>query len=194
MQKVHKLGKRKSAWLALPLSLALGAATALLWPQGPTSAVLVANADISSGTVLTSKNFSKAQVQIGDSVRLYLAELPVGVVLTNPLVKGELLTRSALAPTPLRTLLPTVLVFKDPLPTDLRAGSAVDVWATETNGEPAPIALECEVANLRSETALGQKAAAVEVNCLPEFLPTLLKAKANQSAIALVLQPTLLSK
>lgn len=194
MQKVHKLGKRKSAWLALPLSVALGAATALLWPQSPTSAVLVANTDLSSGTVLTPKNFSTAQVQIGESVSLYLAELPAGVVLTGPLVKGELLTRSALTPTPLRTLLPTVLVFKDPLPAELRAGSRVDVWATETNGEPAPIALECEVANLRSETALGQKAAAVEVNCLPEFLPTLLKAKANQSSIALILQPTLLSK
>ena len=194
MQKIHKLGKRRSAWLALPLSLALGAATALLWPQGPTSAVLVANADLSSGTVLTSKYFSKTQVQIGDSISLYLAELPAGVVLTDPLVKGELLTRSELTPTPLTTLLPTVLVFKDPLPVGLRSGSRVDVWATEPNGEPAPIALECEVSNLRSETSLGQKAAAVEVNCLPEFLSALLKAKANQSALALVLQPTLLGK
>ena len=194
MQKVQKLGKRKSAWLALPLSLALGAATALLWPQTPTSTVLMANADIPSGTVLTPKDFSKTQVQIGDSESLYLADLPAEVVLTDRLVQGELLTKSSLTPTPLETLLPTVLVFKDPLPTELRAGSQVDVWATEQAGEPAPIALECEVAHLRAETSLGQKATAVEVNCQPEFLPTLLKAKAGQAAIALVLQPTLLGK
>jgi hypothetical protein len=194
MQKVQRLGKRRGAWLALPLSVALGAATALLWPQGAAQQVLIATTDLSSGTVLTSADFARVSVQIGESASLYLNELPAGVVLANPLVQGELLTRSNLTPTPLRTLLPTVLVFKDPLPADLRAGSRVDVWATEQAGEPAPIALECEVANIRAETALGQKAVAVEVNCLPEFLPTLLKAKATQSAIALVPQPTLLKK
>jgi hypothetical protein len=194
MQKVQLLGKRRGAWLALPLSVALGAATALLWPQGAAQQVLIATTDLSSGTVLTSADFARVSVQIGESASLYLTELPAGVVLANPLVQGELLTRSNLTPTPLRTLLPTVLVFKDPLPADLRAGSRVDVWATEQAGEPAPIALECEVANIRAETALGQKAVAVEVNCLPEFLPTLLKAKATQSAIALVPQPTLLKK
>lgn len=194
MQKVHRLGKRKSAWLALPLSVALGAATALLWPQSPSQQVLVATANLSSGTVLSNSSFAKVEVQIGDSASLYLAELPDGVILASPLAKGELLTKSNLTPSPLQTLLPTVLVFKDPLPAELRTGSHVDIWATEQAGEPAPIALDCEVANLRSETALGQKAAAVEVNCLPEFLPPLLKAKASQSAIALVLQPTLLGK
>ena len=105
-----------------------------------------------------------------------------------------MLTRTNLIATPLNTRIPTVLTFKDTLPANLKIGSQVDIWATEQAGEPAPIALECEVATLRGEVALGQKATAVEVNCLPEFLPTLLRAKANQAVIALVLQSTMLDQ
>lgn len=194
MQKVHKLGRRKSAWLALPLSVALGVATALLWPQSPTNQVLVATKDISAGTVVSTADFTSSAVQLGDSAPLYVSELPAEGVLVSRMTKGELLTRGSLIPTPIETLLPTVLVFKDAQPINLRTGSQVDVWATEQGGEPTAIALECQVANMRPETSLGQKATAVEVNCLPEFLPTLLKAKASQATIALVLQPTFLDQ
>jgi hypothetical protein len=194
VQKVHKLGKRKPAWLALPLALALGAATALLWPQSPTHEVLVAKTDLASGTVVSSSDFEKRRVQLGDSASLYAITLPADAVLLSRLVQGEMLTSSNLTATPLNTRIPTVLTFKDTLPANLKVGSQVDIWATEQAGEPAPIALECEVANLRAEVALGQRATAVEVNCLPEFLPTLLRAKANQAVIALVLQQTMLEQ
>jgi len=191
VQKVRKLGKRKSSWLVIPLSLALGAATALLWPQNPAHEVLAAKTDLSTGTVVTSSNFELRRVQLSDSASLYASTLPTDAIIVSRLIKGELLTRNNLTDTPLNTRIPTVLTFKDTLPANLRIGSQVDIWATEQAGEPAPIALECEVANLRAEVALGQRATAVEVNCLPEFLPTLLRAKANQAAIALVLQPTM---
>lgn len=194
MQKVHRLGKRKSYWLAIPLSLALGVATAFLWPQSPTQDVLVASSDLSTGTVVTQADFVNQRVQLGDLASLYLSKFPGEQVLVGRLVEGELLTRADLTPTPINTLLPTVLTFKDTLPANLRVGSQLDIWATEQGGEPAPIGLECEVANLKAEASLGQRATAVEVNCLPEFLPTILKAKANQAVIALVLQPTLLDR
>jgi hypothetical protein len=115
-------------------------------------------------------------------------------VLVSRVSKGQLIARSNIAPSPLNTLLPTVLEFKDPLPSKLRVGSRVDVWATERNAEPAPIALECEVENLKAESSLGQRSSAVEVNCATEFLPNLLRSKANAAVLALVLQPTLLEQ
>jgi hypothetical protein len=196
MQKVTRLGKRKGAWLAVPLALAVGSATALLWPQGASTSVLVANHDLAAGTVATPSDFDTAKVRIGDSTSLYLQKLPAGGVLVHRIAQGELLTRTNLAPSPLQTMLATVIQFKDALPVELRVGSAVDVWSTEhaEGAEPMPIALECEIANLRSESSLGQKATSVEVKCLPEFLPKLLKAKATGAVIALVLQPTMLEQ
>ncbi len=196
VQKVTKLGKRSSAWFAIPAAIALGVATALLWPQSATTGVLVANRDLAAGTVASNQDFSVARVRIGDSASLYLTKMPAGGVLVHRMAQGELLTRTSLAPSPLKTTLPTVLQFKDTLPVELRVGSSVDVWATEhaDGAEPTPIALECEISNLKSESSLGQKATSVEVNCLPEFLPNLLKAKATQATLALVLQPTSLEQ
>ncbi|MCX8529557.1 MAG: SAF domain-containing protein [Rhodoluna sp.] len=196
MQKVTRLGKRRGAWLAIPLALAVGSATALLWPQSASTSVLVANHDLAAGTVATAADFDTASVRIGDSTSLYLQKLPAGGVLVHRIAQGELLTRTNLAPSPLQTMLATVIQFKDALPVELRVGSALDVWSTEDaeGAEPTPIALECEIANLRSESSLGQKATSVEVKCLPEFLPKLLKAKATGAVIALVLQPTTLEQ
>ena len=196
MQKTYRLGRRRGAWLLFPLAIALGLATALLWPQASTSSVLIANHDLAEGSVVTAADFDSLQVSIRDSTSLYLAKLPTGAILISRLAKGQLLARNQLAPSPIRVLLPTVLQFKDPLPGGVRVGAEVDVWATErtTSAEPAPIALGCSVANLRVESALGQKASAVEVGCAPEFLPDLLRAKATEAVIALVLQPTMLEQ
>lgn len=193
MQKVTRLGRRSSAWLALPIAVSLGVATAVLWPQSPTRAILVAREDLSAGTVVSEKDFEAKPVKIGDSESLYLTALPKAGVLVHSLAKGELVTRTSIAPSPLETLLPTVLEFSDALPNKLRIGSAVDVWATPHAqiAEPTPIALECEVSNITNSSGLGLKVTDVEVECLPEFLPALLKAKANQSTIAVVLQPNL---
>ena len=194
MQNVYRLGKRRTAWVAIPLAIALGVASALLWPQSPTSSVLVAKRDLSAGTVVSSTDFETTKAQLGTSASLYLTALPTSGVLVSRVSKGQLIARSNIAPSPLNTVLPTVLEFKDPLPSKLRVGSRVDVWATERNGEPAPIALECEVANLKAESSLGQRSSAVEVNCATEFLPNLLRSKANAAVLALVLQPTLLEQ
>jgi hypothetical protein len=194
MQNVYRLGKRRTAWVAIPLAIALGVASALLWPQSPTSSVLVAKRDLSAGTVVSSTDFETTKAQLGTSTSLYLTALPTSGVLVSRVSKGQLIARSNIAPSPLNTLLPTVLEFKDPLPSKLRVGSRVDVWATERNAEPAPIALECEVENLKAESSLGQRSSAVEVNCATEFLPNLLRSKANAAVLALVLQPTLLEQ
>jgi hypothetical protein len=194
MQNVYRLGKRRTAWVAIPLAIALGLASALLWPQSPTSNVLVAKRDLSAGTVVSSTDFETTSAQLGPSASLYLTALPTSGVLVSRVSKGQLIARSNIAPSPLNTVLPTVLEFKDPLPSKLRVGSRVDVWATERNAEPAPIALECEVSTLKAESSLGQRSSAVEVNCAPEFLPNLLRSKANAAVLALVLQPTLLEQ
>jgi hypothetical protein len=196
MQKVQRLGKRKGTWLALPVAIALGAATALLWPQPSSTQVLVANRDLSEGTLASPKDFSLQSVKLGDSASLYLSAFPTGGVVISRLAKGQLLARAALAPSPLQTTLATVLTFKDQLPLHVREGSKVDVWATERidGAEPTSIAQECVVANLTYQSSLGQKATSVEVDCLPEFLPMLLKAKATDATLALVLQPSYLDQ
>ena len=196
MQKVQRLGKRKGAWLAMPLAIALGAATALLWPQPASTQILVANRDLSEGTVATATDFSLQKVKLGDSASLYLNRFPSGGVVISRLAKGQLLARSALAPSPVEATLATVLTFKDQLPIHVRDGSRVDVWATARaeGAEPASIAQECVVANLTYQSSLGQKTTSVEVNCLPVFLPMLLKAKATEATLALVLQPSYLDQ
>lgn len=194
MQNVYRLGKRRTAWLAIPVSIALGVAVALLWPQSPSSSVLIAKSDLPAGTVVSAADFEPMQAQLGQSASIYLSQLPGSGVLVSRVSKGQLIARSNIAPSPLATLLPTVLQFKDPLPSKLRVGSRVDVWATERNAEPAPIALECEVANVKAESSLGQRSTSVEVNCTSEYLPNLLRAKANGAVLAIVLLPTLLEQ
>jgi hypothetical protein len=196
MQKVQRLGRRRGAWLFLPLAVTLGVATALLWPQPATNQVLVANRDLSEGTVVRTSDFSLQAVKLGDSASLYLNKIKAGGVVINRLAKGQLLARTDLAPSPLQTTLATVLTFTDQLPVKLRSGSRVDVWATErvAGAEPSSIAQGCSVANLTSLSSLGQKSTAVEVDCLPEFLPLLLKAKATEATLALVLQPSYLEQ
>jgi hypothetical protein len=196
MQKVQRLGRRKGTWLALPVAIALGAATALLWPQPASTQVLVANRDLSEGTLASAADFTLQRVKLGDSASLYLSKFPAGGVVISRLAKGQLLARSALAPSPLQVTLATVLTFKDQLPLHVREGSRVDIWATERadGAEPSSIAQECVVANLTSQSSLGQKTTSVEVNCLPEFLPMLLKAKATDATLALVLQPSYLDQ
>jgi len=193
VQKVHRLGKSRSAWLAIPLALLVTLATLLLWPQTPAGEVLVAKRDIAAGSLLTSKDFEARRVQIGDSESLYLTALPAGGVLVTRISAGQLLPRNALTPNPATTRLPTMLQFKDPLPTRLRVGAAVDVWSTANapTAEPVPTALECLVGSLATQNSLGQQTTIVEVECLSEYLPALLKAKASGVSIALVLQPTL---
>ncbi len=193
MQKVHRLGKSRTAWLALPLALLVTLATLLLWPQSPARQVLVAKRDLAAGSLASAKDFEPRRVQIGDSDSVYLTELPTGSVLVTRITAGQLLPRNALTPNPATARLPTMLQFKDPLPTRLRVGTTVDVWSTDNApaAEPAPTALECLVGSLATQNSLGQQTTIVEVECLSEYLPALLKAKASGVSIALVLQPTL---
>ena len=193
MQKVHRLGKSRTAWLSLPLALLVTLATLMLWPQTPSSSILVAQRDLAAGSLVSAGDFQTKSFQIGDSASLYLAKLPGRSVLVTRISAGQLLPRNALTPNPAMTRLPTMLQFKDPLPTKLRVGAAVDVWSTANapTAEPVPTALECLVGSLATQNSLGQQTTIVEVECLSEYLPALLKAKASGASIALVLQPTL---
>jgi hypothetical protein len=193
VQKVHRLGKSRTAWLSLPLALLITLATLLLWPQTPSSSILVAQRDLAAGSLVSAADFQTRSFQIGDSASLYLAKLPGRSVLVTRISAGQLLPRNALTPNPAMTRLSTMLQFKDPLPTKLRVGAAVDVWSTANapTAEPVPTALECLVGSLATQNSLGQQTTIVEVECLSEYLPALLKAKASGASIALVLQPTL---
>ena len=179
--------------MAIPLALLVTLATLLLWPQTPARQVLVAKRDLAAGSLASAKDFEPRSVQIGDSESLYLAELPTGSILVTRITAGQLLPRNALAPNPATVRLPTMLQFKDPLPTRLRVGAVVDVWSTANApaAQPVPTALECLVGSLATQNSLGQQTTIVEVECLSEYLPALLKAKASAVSIALVLQPTL---
>ena len=190
MQKPYRIGRQRTNWLLAPIGAAITAAAFLFWPQAQGQELLVASRDIPAGEVLTPGDLTLTKAQLGDSASAYLTAVSQGFYTLTPLAKGQLVARSAVAPNPATTLLPTVFTVKDSLPRHLRVGSEVDVWESSSTEIPKPIALDCQVQAILESKSLGTKTNELELGCLAEFLPELLKAKAGNAQIAVVLQPT----
>lgn len=194
MQKVQRLGRRRNTWLAVPVAICLTVAVFILWPTNPQSLVLVANRDIASGSPLRETDFDQVSLPATLAGNLYPNSLPKGAQALVRIAKGQLLPRTAIALDTLDVRLPVVIETKQPLPNKLRVGSSVNVWATTPTStsasEPVAVALDCEIAAIAQDTALGQKRFAVEVLCEPDFFPQILQAQAANALIAFALNPT----
>jgi hypothetical protein len=188
VQKPYRIGRQRTNWLLAPIGAAVTAVVFMFWPTTSGQELLVANRDIPAGELLSPNDLVLTNAQIGDSASAYLKTVDQGYYTLTPLAKGQLVARSAVAPNPASTLLPTVFTIKDSLPRHLRVGSEVDVWVATSS--PKPIALDCQVQAIFESTSLGLKTNELELGCLAEFLPDLLSAKAANSQIAVVLQPT----
>ena len=198
MQKVHRLGRKRSAWLAVPAAICLTIAVIVLWPTSPQSLALVANRDIASGSTLKESDFDKVSLPTTIAGNLYPSSLPRGAQLLIRMATGQLLPRTSIAVDALDVRLPVVIETKQPLPNKLRVGSSVNVWATTPTSasasEPVAVALDCEISAIAQDTTLGQKRFSVEVLCEPDFFPQILQAQAANALIAFALNPTQLEQ
>jgi hypothetical protein len=198
MQKVQRLGRKRTTWLAVPLAVCLTVAVFVLWPTSPQVSVLVANRDIASGTQLKESDFTPVAIPATLAGNLYPSSLPKRANLFHRLAKGQLLPRTSIATEAFDVRLPTVIETKQPLSNKLRVGSSVNIWATTPSStatsDPVAIALGCEIAGIAQDTTLGQKLFSVEVLCEPEFFPQILRAQAGNALIAFALNPSQLEQ
>lgn len=136
-----KLVKRRSA---TPLVAVLATAAALLvlaWVLlRPVPEYLVASEDLASGTRVVPEQLIISRVDLGQSATGYLqpSEFRAGMVLTRPVLRGELLPASALADNvnPLFTQL--VVQPSTMPPPQVRAGNRVALWAAAANSGFGP--------------------------------------------------------
>jgi hypothetical protein len=93
--------------------------------------VWAARADLAAGTTLGAADVRTVRVQLYESAGGYLAASasPVGRTLLRPLSAGDLLPRSALGGSPAGSLV-SIAVSPQHVPTSLRVGQRIDVYAT----------------------------------------------------------------
>lgn len=192
MASVHRVTKRVRHWWLVPIGLLVAATAVLFWPKPqPAITYLVAAKDLPAGAQVTQANFESRTYDnaLGESV--YLMNLKGTAMLTRSLVAGELVTKTAITPGTLDRRTPVVLAVQGGIAHTMRVGSTVDVWATTAQSEPAAIALDATVLEIKQSNSLGKVQTSAEIAVASEYLPALMQAKASNSFIELLLQPTL---
>ena len=135
-----KVVKRRSP-KPLVATLALAALVALAWTAlRPVPEYLVAVQDLASGTRVVPEQLTIGRIDLGQSAAGYLqpSEFRVGMVLTRPVLRGELLPASALADN-MNPLFTQLVVQPSTMPpAQVRVGNRVALWAAATNSGFSP--------------------------------------------------------
>ena len=173
--------------------------SALVASQDQTMQVLAASRDLPVGTVLQADDFDTVQVFLGGLEGTYMAaadSFPEGAVAGNIIRRGELLARSDITEAGKLDRKPFGLDVQAPLPSGIRAGDRVDVWASLPNGqngygEPRRLLEAAEISELSVTDSVIAGAAATRLLVLVDDsdLPALLGALSNQAKIAVVPNP-----
>lgn len=199
---VHKLRKPiSSRWW---LRAAAGAAV-LAWGWfilysnlgSEVAEVIVAKRNFVVGESVSSDDFEVQSLHLGSMAAGYAApdSITKATTLRREVAAGEMIPIAALGPAVV-TAVPLAIEVNQAISSKIRSGSTVDIWATPSNlgqvdGKPETIAFGAKVSSLKNDQALGKRVTTVEVWLAPAFVEDVLLAQANQSALALVLSPTL---
>lgn len=198
---------KKPSWkdprLLLGLLLVLASVagvSALVASQDHTIQVLAASREIPVGSVLEADDFDVVQVSLGGLAGTYMAAaeaLPENAVAGTIIRRGELLPRADLVKAEDLDRKPLGLDVQSPLPSGIRAGDRVDVWASLPNGqngygEPRRLLTAAEISELSVNESVIAGANATRLLVLVEDgdLPALLGALSNQAKIAVVPNPS----
>jgi len=183
----------------------LGVALLLCWvaflavPSGAERSVevLVAKRNIFAGERVDSADFQTNAVILGEASQTYVSagNFPLGATAARDVFAGELLTKTSIGLST-TALTPLALQLNQALPSQIRAGCSVNVWATairlgQVEGVPELVVIDARVSSIKSAANMGQERVVVEVMVEQEFVPKLLLAQADGSIISLVLNPTL---
>lgn len=198
---------KKPSWkdprLLLGLLLVLASVagvSAVVASQDHTIQVLAASREIPVGSVLEADDFDIVQVSLGGLAGTYMAAaeaLPENAVAGTIIRRGELLSRADLVKAEDLDRKPLGLDVQSPLPSGIRAGDRVDVWASLPNGqngygEPRRLLTAAEISELSVNESVIAGANATRLLVLVEDgdLPALLGALSNQAKIAVVPNPS----
>lgn len=174
--------------------------SALLASQDRTTQVLAASRDLPVGTALKAADFDVVQVSLGGLEGTYVSAgdpFPQDAVAGNLLRSGELLVKADLTEADKLDRKPLGLDVQAPLPSGIRAGDRVDVWASLPNGqngysEPRRLLEGAEISELSVSDSVigGADSTRLLVLVEDQDLPALLGALSNQAKIAVVPNPS----
>lgn len=173
--------------------------SALVTSQDRSVQVLAASREMPVGTVLQASDFDVVQVSLGGLEGTYMSAsdpFPEDAVAGTIIRSGELLSRAALTEAEDLDRKPLGLDVQSPLPSGIRAGDRVDVWASLPNGqngygEPRRLLTAAEISELTvAESMIGTDATRLLVLVEDQDLPALLGALSNQAKIAVVPNPS----
>lgn len=174
--------------------------SALLASQDRTTQVLAASRDLPVGTALKAADFDVVQVSLGGLEGTYVSAgdpFPQDAVAGNLLRNGELLVKADLTEADKLDRKPLGLDVQAPLPSGIRAGDRVDVWASLPNGqngysEPRRLLEAAEISELSVSDSVigGADSTRLLVLVEDQDLPALLGALSNQAKIAVVPNPS----
>ena len=174
--------------------------SALVASQDRTTQVLAASRDLPVGTALKAADFDVVQVSLGGLEGTYVSAgdpFPQEAVAGNLLRRGELLVKADLTEADKLDRKPLGLDVQAPLPSGIRAGDRVDVWASLPNGqngysEPRGLLEAAEISELSVSDSVigGADSTRLLVLVEDQDLPALLGALSNQAKIAVVPNPS----
>ena len=193
--------QRKHARYLLPavsvlvIAIALSTTAIQLTSQPPARTVLIANRDLAEGTLVLPADFHPEKLSIGAFASNYLSKLGKGQILTQPILKGELLSKRSVAEGQ-SELIPIRLNGLRPIAKSISVGDRVDVWATAQNhslnpAAPEPVAFDAIVTAIESNTSMTQSSTTVEIRIAEDYLETILSATDTNAQLSIILHETL---
>ena len=154
--------------------------------------VLIATKDIPIGEILTADN---TKIEVTDlNPKNYLNRLPKDSKAIQTVLKGQLVPAQSTTQTQdLRT--PIRFNGLQTISEQLSVGDHVDIWATPNDRQPGNgaevVAFDAIVTKVVNTSNMAISQTSVELRINPEYLVSVLEAKANGLSIELVLSETL---
>ena len=180
---------------AFTVAIAIATTVILVATKPPARTVLVATRDLAEGTRVQPSDFHAEELQIGTYASNYLSKIGEGQILTQPVLKGELLNKRSLT-VGQSPLIPIRLNGLRPIAKSISVGDRVDIWATGQNhslNPPSPeaVAYDAIVTAIESNTTMTQSSTTVEIRISVEYLETLLSATDSNAQLSIILHETL---
>ena len=137
-----KLVKKRSVTpIVAVVAIAAAVLMALVWAlMRPVPEYLVASEDLASGTRVAPEQLTLSRIDLGANATGYLQpnEFRAGMVLTRPVLRGELLPASALADNVNPAFTQLVVEPSTMPPALVRVGNRVALWAAAANSGRGP--------------------------------------------------------
>ena len=162
--------------------------------QPVTLQFFVASRDLPKATELDASTVSAVDMQLNDANGKYLLanEEAFGKwFLTHPVLAGELIPKSAIASNKEANCTPIILTLGSTLPTAIKVGSSLDIWAAEQstgiNSIPHEVALSAELIGIKADSdGLGQSNQSIEVCVSVAEVRSVVEAIAKKATVVAV--------